>query len=54
MDLEKAFDRVPREVVWWALRRVRVEECLVSVVMAMYDDVKTSVTVKGEKVLLLT
>jgi len=47
VDLEKAFDRVPREVVWWALRRVRVEEWLVSVVMAMYDDVKTSVRVKG-------
>jgi len=26
---------------------VRVEEWLVSVVMAMYDDVKTSVKVKG-------
>ena len=22
MDLENAFDRVPREVVWWALRKV--------------------------------
>src|SRR6266516_3551847 len=26
VDSEKAFDRVPREVLWWALRYVGVEE----------------------------
>jgi hypothetical protein len=26
VDLEKAFDRVPREVLWWAMRRTGVEE----------------------------
>ena len=29
VDLEKAFDRVPREVLWWALREVGVEEGIV-------------------------
>ena len=29
VDLEKAFDRVPREVLWWALREVGVEEWLI-------------------------
>ena len=26
VNLEKAFDRVPREVVWWALRYLGVDE----------------------------
>ena len=26
VDLEKAFDRVPGNVVWWALRKLGVEE----------------------------
>ena len=25
VDLEKAFDRVPRKVLWWAMRKVGVE-----------------------------
>ena len=34
VDLEKAFDRVPREVIRWAMRRLGVEEWLVSAVMS--------------------
>jgi hypothetical protein len=41
IDLEKAFDRVPREVVRWALRRAGVDEWLVNTVMAMYDGART-------------
>ena len=36
VDLEKAFDRVPRKVVEWAMRKLGVEEWLVRAVMAMY------------------
>ena len=36
VDLEKAFNRVPRKVLWWALRFVGVLEWLVKVVQAMY------------------
>jgi len=43
VDLEKAFDRVPREVVWWALRRLGVDEWLVTVIRAMYEGVTTAV-----------
>jgi len=49
VDLEKAFDRVPREVISWAMRKVGVEEWLVSAVMSMYSGAKTVVrTVYGK------
>ena len=36
VDLEKAFDRVPREVIRWAIPKLGVEEWLVSAVMSVY------------------
>ena len=48
VDLEKAFDRVPREVISWAVLKLGVEEWLVSAVMSMYTGAKTVVrTVYG-------
>src|SRR5258706_155782 len=47
VDLEKAFDRVPREVLWWALRQPGVEEWIVKVIQAMYEGVTTSVRLRG-------
>ena len=48
VDLEKAFDRVPREVISWAMRKLGVEEWLVSAVVSMYTGAKTVVrTVYG-------
>jgi len=41
VDLEKAFDDVPREVIRWAVRKLGVEEWLVSAVM--YTGAKTDV-----------
>ena len=49
VDLEKAFDRVPREVVWWALRCLGVDEWIVSVIKAMYEDATTTVRVNGRE-----
>ena len=43
MDLEKAFDRVPREVVRWALRKLGVDEWLIRTVMALYTEACTIV-----------
>src|SRR5206468_2058118 len=48
VDLDKAFDRVPREVLWWALRKLKVEEWLVRVIMSMYESVTTAVKVKDK------
>ena len=42
VDLEKAFDRVPREVISWAMCKLGVEEWLVSAVMSMYIGAKQS------------
>jgi len=39
--LEKAFHRVPIEVIGWAKHKLAVEEWLVSVVMSMYTGAKT-------------
>ena len=48
VDLEKAFDRVPREVISWAMRMLGVEEWLVSAVISMYSGAKSVVrTVYG-------
>ena len=48
MDLEKAFDRVPRQVIRWAMCKLGVEEWLVSAVMSMYTGAITAVrTVYG-------
>ena len=49
VDLEKAFDRVPREVVWWALRKVGAEEWLIKVIQSMYVGVTTAVRMKGKE-----
>jgi len=48
VDLKKAFDRVPREVISWAMHKLGVEEWLESAVMSMYTGAKTIVrTVYG-------
>ena len=48
VDLEKAFDRVPEEVISWAMRKLGVEEWLELAVMSMYSGAKTVVrTVYG-------
>ena len=48
IDLEKAFDRVPRKVLWWAMRKVGVEEWVINIVKAMYSDATSQVRVSGE------
>jgi len=43
VDLEKAFDGVPRDVLLWALRKMNVPEQLLEVIKAMYCHAKAAV-----------
>ena len=43
VDLEKAFDRIPRKVIWWALRKLGVEEWIVRLVQGMYANARVRV-----------
>ena len=45
VDLEKAFDRVPRKVIWWALRRLGVDEWIVCLVQGKYSNARSHVHV---------
>ena len=49
VDFEKAFDRVPREVVGWALRYLGVDEWIKSVIRAMCKDATTKVRLNGRE-----
>ena len=43
VDLEKAFDRVPRQFLWWAMRKLGIDEWIVQLVQAMYCEVRSKV-----------
>ena len=45
VDLEKAFDQVPRDIIWWAMRKLGIDEWLVRLVQSMYKDVRSRVRV---------
>ena len=45
VDLEKAFDQVPRKVIWWVLRKLGVEERIVHLVQGMYANAQSRVCV---------
>ena len=44
VDMEKAFDRVPRKVMEWAMRKKGLSEVMVRSVMSLYDGAKTRVS----------
>ena len=43
VDLEKAFDRVPRNVLEWAMRKKGIPEALVRSVRSLSEGAKTRV-----------
>ena len=47
VDFEKAFDRVPRKVIWWAMRKLDIEEWIVQFVQALYNNTRSKVRVSN-------
>jgi hypothetical protein len=43
IDLEKAYDKVPRNVMWWILQKHKVSSKYITLIKDMYDNVVTSV-----------
>ena len=49
VDLEKAFDQVPQDVLWWAVREFGIEEWIVCVIEAMYEKSATVIRHNGRE-----
>ena len=47
VDLEKALNRVPRKVIWWAMRKLGIEEWIVRFVQAMYNNTRSRIVVNN-------
>jgi hypothetical protein len=45
IDLEKAYDKVSRNVMWWALEKHKVPTKYITLIKDMYKDVVTCVCV---------
>ena len=43
IDLEKAYDRVPREELWECLRLAETSECYIKIIKDIYDGATTTV-----------
>ncbi|KAL6575841.1 hypothetical protein OROHE_000312 [Orobanche hederae] len=43
IDLEKAYDKVPREVLWWALAKKGISRKYIDIIKDMYEGASTSV-----------
>ena len=43
IDLEKAYDKVPRNIMWWALEKHKIPTKYITLIKDMYKDVTTFV-----------
>ena len=43
IDLEKAYDKIPRDVMWWALDKHKIPTKYVGLIKDMYNNVATRV-----------
>ena len=47
VDLEKAFGRVPHSVLWWAMRKLEIDEWIVRLLKVVYDDANSRIRVNS-------
>jgi hypothetical protein len=47
IDLENAYDKVPRNVMWWVLQTHKVSSKYITLIKDMYDNVVTSVRISN-------
>ena len=45
IDLEKAYDKIPRTVMWWALEKHKVPTKYITLMRDVYDHIVTSARV---------
>jgi hypothetical protein len=43
IDLEKSYDKVTRNIMWWALQKYKVSTKYITLIKNMYDNIVTSV-----------
>ena len=48
LTFEKAYDRVPRDIIWWALRKKNIPEAYRTIIQDMYKATKTRVKTRCE------
>ena len=47
VDPEKAFDQVPHSVLWWAMRKLGIDEWIARLVKVLYDGANSRVRVNS-------
>jgi hypothetical protein len=45
IDLEKVYDKVPRNVMWWALQKHKVSSKYITLIKDVYDNIVISVRI---------
>ena len=48
IDLQKAYDSVPRQALWRALENYGVPEAMMQMIRSLHDGMKAEVTVDGQ------